>query len=156
VIRVAAALAAVAAIALGASACGGSDDAPSKSEFTRNVEQICKDTQERLTNVGKGARTADEIASAVDKVINESQKSVDKLKELDLPEGDARDTAESFVKATTSDVEDKGIPALEKLRDALKKNDQAAARKAAVELQSIQSTNADRYARELGATACLS
>jgi len=155
VIRLAVALGASVAFALGAAACGGGDDAPSKSEFTKKIDQICNDTQKRLTDVGKGATTADEIASAVDKVIDESQRSVDRLKELDLPSGDAHDTAERFVKATTSEVEDKGIPALEKLRDALEKNDKAAARTAAVELQSIQSTNADKYARQLGATACL-
>ena len=39
-----------------------------------------------------------------------------------------------------SDIEGKGIPALEDLRDAVKSKDQAAAQKAAQELQAIETT----------------
>jgi hypothetical protein len=141
-------------LAIAVASCGGGD-APSKAEFTKKVEKICSETQNRLRNVGKGATTANEIADAVDKVIKESQDSVNQLKDLELPSGSAHKTAQSFVDSTATEVEDKGIPALEHLRDALRNKDQAAARKAAQELQSIQSTASDKYARELGATDCV-
>jgi hypothetical protein len=153
-VRVRLASLAVCLLALAVASCGGGDT-PSKAEFTKKVEKICTNTQNRLRDVGKGATTANEIADAVDKVIKESQDSVNQLKALDLPSGSAGKTAKSFVDATTTEVEDQGIPALEHLRDALRNKDQAAARKAAQELQSIKSTSADKYARELGATECV-
>jgi hypothetical protein len=141
-------------LAIAAASCGGGDT-PTKAEFTKNVEKICANTQSRLRNVGQGATTANEIADAVDKVIKESQDSVNQLKGLELPGGSAHKTAQNFVNATSTEVEDQGIPALKHLRDALRNKDQAAARKAAQELQSIQSTAASKYARELGATKCV-
>jgi cytochrome c556 len=152
-VRVRLASLAVCLLALGVASCGGGD-APSKAEFRKKVEKICTDTQNRLRDVGKGATTAGEIADAVDKVIKESRDSVNQLKDLELPSGSAHKTAQNFVDATAA-VEDKGIPALERLRDALRNKDQAAARKATQELQSIKSSAADKYARELGATDCV-
>jgi uncharacterized protein YbjT (DUF2867 family) len=146
-------------LALGAAGCGGGggdDDAPSKAEFAKQAEKICNETKRGLEDVGKGASTPKEIADAVDEVIDKSQKSVDDLKDLDLPEGKARTTAENFVKATETEVEGKGIPALEDLRDALKAGNVEAARKAAKVLQGIESSQSDKYARELGANGCAS
>jgi hypothetical protein len=153
-VRVRLASIAVCLLALAVASCGGSDK-PTKAEFAKKVEKICANTQNRLRDVGKGATTANAIADAVDKVIKESQNSVNQLKSLELPGGSDGKTAKSFVDATTTEVEDQGIPALEHLRDALRNKDQAAGRKAAQELQSIKSTAADKYARELGATECV-
>jgi hypothetical protein len=141
-------------LALAVVACGG-DDAPSKADFAKEVEKICNDTKRQLKDIGgNGAATRDEVADAVDRVIEKSQKSVDDMKGLELPEGDARATAEKFVDATESEVEDKGIPALEDLRDALKANDQRAMQKAVKKLQSIESSDSTKYARQLGAVGC--
>jgi hypothetical protein len=104
--------------------------------------------------VGQNANSPDEIAAAVDTVIEETQKSIDKLKALDRPDGDAGDAAGKFVDAIQTDIEGKGIPALEDLRDALKKGDQAAAQKAAQNLQAIQTTNSDKLASDIGAKGC--
>jgi hypothetical protein len=145
-------------LALGVASCGGGDDSSSsssKSEFTKNVEQICKDTQNRLRDVGSGGTTPTAIADAADKVINESKDSVARLKSLDLPGGSSHQTAQNFVNATTNEIEDEGIPALEHLRDALRAKDAAATRKAVQELRAIKTGAADKYAKELGATACV-
>jgi hypothetical protein len=142
-------------LALAVVACGGGGDAPSKADFAKEVEKICNDTKRQLRDIGgNGAATRDEVADAVDKVIEKSQKSVDDMKGLELPEGDARATAEKFVDATESEVEDKGIPALEDLRDALKANDQRAMHRAVKKLQSIESSDSTKYARQLGAVGC--
>jgi phage shock protein A len=145
---------------LGLVACGGGDGggggAPSKAAFASNASKICKSAEDKLKDVGQDANTPDEIAAAVDKVIAETQDSVDKLKSLKRPEGDAGKAAQEFVDALQSDVEDKGIPALEDLRDALKKNDEQAARKAAESIKSLENTNSDDLARALGAKACAS
>jgi uncharacterized membrane protein YdfJ with MMPL/SSD domain len=142
-------------LALGLTACGGgSGGSPSKADFASSAEKICQDAQKSLKNVGQNASNPAEIATAVDKVIAETQKSVDRLKGLKRPTGDAGKTADQFVSALQADIEGKGIPALQELRDALKKNDQKAAQKAAQRLQAVKTTNSDKLARDLGIKAC--
>jgi hypothetical protein len=133
-------------------ACGGSD-APSKDEFVKDAETICADAAKQLNDLGK-ATTPEEVADQLDKVIDETQKSVDDLSGLDRPEGDAGEQAKKFVDALESDIEDKGIPALEKLRDAIKDKDTKAAQQAYQELAAIETTDSDKLAKELGANGC--
>ena len=151
--RFAAAPLALILLALGLAACGG-DDAPSKADFAADAEEVCKNAEEKLEGVGENASNPEEIADAVDKVIDATQNSVDELQDLELPEGADGKAAEQFVNALGTDIEDKGIPALEALRDALEKNDQQAAQKAAQQLQAIETTDTDDLARKLGAEAC--
>jgi hypothetical protein len=142
-------------LVLGLAACGGGDgDAPSKADFAASADRICNEAEKSLQNVGENANSPEEIAAAVDKVIDQTQKSIDKLKDLERPEGDAGEAADKFVDALSSDIEGKGIPALEDLRDALKDNDQQAAQKAAQKLQAIETTNSDKLARDIGAKGC--
>jgi hypothetical protein len=144
-------------LALGLAACGGGDDdAPSKADFAASADKICKNAETALQNVGEDAKSPDEVAAAVDKVIDETQKSIDELQGLERPDGDAGAAAGEFVDALSSDIEDKGIPALEDLRDALKENDQQAAQAAAQKLQAIETTNSDKLARDIGAKGCAS
>jgi hypothetical protein len=144
-------------LVLGLAACGGDSgggDAPSKADFAASADRICTESEQALKNVGQDANSPAEIANAVDKVIDQTQNSIDKLKDLDRPEGDAGEAAGKFVDAIQSDIEGKGIPALEALRDALKDNDQAAAQKAAQKLQAIETTDSNKLAREIGAKGC--
>jgi hypothetical protein len=145
------AAAALAALALGVSACGG-DDAPSKAD----LERVCNDASKYATSLGKGASTPDEFAQAIDKVIEDMRSSMDELRELETPDGDTGETAEQFVKVTVSDTEDEGIPALEDFRDALKDNDEQGAQAAYKRLQEVDTKEADRLAGELGARDCVS
>ena len=143
-------------LVFGLVACGGDSggDAPSKADFAASADKICNESEQALKNVGQNANSPAEIANAVDKVIDQTQKSIDKLKALDRPDGAAGDAAGKFVDAIQSDIEGKGIPALQELRDALKNKDQAAAQKAAQKLQAIQTTDSDQLAREIGAKGC--
>jgi hypothetical protein len=141
-------------LVLAFSACGGGDDAPSKAEFAEQAEKICQDAEKQLDNVGENATSPGEIANAVDKVIEQSRTSLDELRDLERPEGDAGEAAEQFVNALGTDIEDKGIPALEDLRDALKENDQEAAQAAAQKLQAIETSNTDKLAKQVGANDC--
>jgi hypothetical protein len=152
-IRLAAAPLTTLLLAVGLVACGG-DDAPTKAEFGADADKVCAAAEKHLGDIGQNATSREEIAKAVDKVIDETQNSLDDVKALDRPDGAAGDAADKFVKSLQSDIEDKGIPALEKLRDALKDNDQAAAQKAAQELQAIDSGETDRLAKAAGATGC--
>ena len=140
-------------LVLGLAACGGGDgDAPSEADFAASADKICKNAETALQNVGENAKSPDEVAAAVDKVIEETQKSIDDLQDLEQP--DAGKAASEFVDALSSDIEDKGIPALEDLRDALKDKDQQAAQQAAQKLQAIETTNSDKLARDIGAKGC--
>ena len=142
-------------LVFGVAACGGGDgDAPSKADFAASADKICKNAETALQNVGENAKSPDEVAAAVDKVIDETQKSIDELQDLDRPDGDAGEAADKFVDALSTDIEDKGIPALEDLRDALKDKDQQAAQEAAQKLQAIETTNSDKLARDIGAKGC--
>jgi hypothetical protein len=153
--RFAAAPLALIVLVLGLAACGGDDDdAPSKADFAAGADKICKNAETALQNVGENAKSPDEVAAAVDKVIEETQKSIDQLQDLEQPDGDAGKAASEFVDALSSDIEDKGIPALEDLRDALKDKDQQAAQQAAQKLQAIETTNSDKLARDIGAKGC--
>jgi hypothetical protein len=140
-------------LALGLTACGG-DDAPSKQEFAEEANKICRDAEKALEDVAQNAESPREIADAVDRVIEESQSTVDELADLERPEGEDGETAERFVNATRTEIEDKGIPALEDLRDAVKSENQEAAQKAAQRLQAIETQESNRAARQLGANAC--
>jgi len=145
------------ALAFGLVSCGGDDDdggAPSKQEFANKANEICRDASQSLENVGDDANSPDEIADAVDAVIAKSRKAMEDLSNLERPEGDAGDTAEEFVNATRSEIQDKGIPALEDLRDAIKSKDQAAAQEAAQRLQNISTEGSQKAAKELGADEC--
>jgi hypothetical protein len=139
---------------LALTACGGGDDAPSKAEFAERAEEICQNAERQLDNIGEDATTPAEVADAVDEVIEQSRESLDELRELEQPDGDAGEAAQRFVDALGSDIEDKGIPALEDLRDALQDNDQQAAQQAAQKLQEIETSNTDELAKEVGATDC--
>ena len=143
-------------LVFGLVACGGggSGDAPSKADFAASADKICNESEQALKNVGQDANSPAEIAKAVDTVIDQTQKSIDKLKALDRPDGAAGEAAGKFVDAIQSDIEGKGIPALEDLRDALKKNDQVAAQKAAQKLQAIETTDSNKLASEIGAKGC--
>jgi hypothetical protein len=141
-------------VALVFAACGG-DDAPSREDFVEDAERICRDTEKELRDAAGDASSRREVAEAIDTVIERTRSSVDRLQELEVPDGDAGRTAEDFVDALQSDVEDEGVPVLEDLRDALREGDQEAARQAVRRLQGLErNSRSDRLARELGADAC--
>jgi hypothetical protein len=151
--RFAAAPLALVLAAFGVASCGGGGDAPSKAEFAADANKICAEAEQGLKDLNKST-TPDELADALDKGIDQTQKSVDKLKDLDRPDGAAGETADKFVSALETQIQDKGIPVLEDLRDAIKKNDQKAAQDAYQRLQKIETADANKFARQLGAKGC--
>ena len=139
--------------AFGVASCGGGGDAPSKAEFAADANEICAEAEQSLKDLTKST-TPDELADALDKGIDETQKSVDKLKDLERPDGQAGEAAEKFVNALETQIQDKGVPVLEDLRDAIKDNDQQAAQDAYQRLQKIETSDANKFARQLGAKGC--
>jgi hypothetical protein len=144
-------------LSLGIAACGGGDDgsAPSKEEFANDADKICQDTEKEIEKIGQGASSPDELGDALDKVIAAAKDGANKLTDLERPDGDAGDTATKFAEGFEQELNDKLIPALEKLKKAIQDKDAQAAQAAAADLQKLESTQSDKYARELGATACV-
>jgi hypothetical protein len=144
-------------LAFAIASCGGDDDggeAPSRADFAKRANEICRQAEASLEKVGEGAETPQDIVDAVDRVIEESRDAVDQLADLDRPEGSAGQRAEEFVEATRKEIEDEGIPALEDLRGAIESGDQKAVVEAAERLQNIDSSDSNRAAREIGAGEC--
>jgi hypothetical protein len=144
-------------LALAIVSCGGGDDgeeAPSQADFAKRANQICRQAEASLEEVGKDAKTPQDIVDAVDRVIEESRAAVDQLADLDRPDGQAGQRADEFVEATRREIEDEGIPALEDLRGAIESGDQKAVGEAAARLQNIDSSDSNRAARAIGAGRC--
>jgi CHASE3 domain sensor protein len=146
-------------VSVGLAACGGDDDdsggAPSKAEYANQAEKICRDTEKELENIGTGAESPEEVANAIDKVIDQGRQAADDLVALERPEGEAGQTAEDFSEGFRSELNDQIVPALEDLQEALKKKDAQAVQAAAKKLQDLETSKSDAAAREIGATACV-
>ena len=146
----------LAMLSLGIGACGGDDDsAPSKQEFAKDAEKICQDTEKEFEKIGQGATSPDELADAIDKMIASAQDAANDLTDLDRPDGAAGDTATKFAEGFKQELNDKMVPALEKLKKAVADKDAQAAQEAANDLQKLESSDSDKFARELGANACV-
>ena len=147
-------------LSLGLVACGddddggGGDDAPSKAEFAKQAEKICNETEKEFESIGESAESPEEVANAIDKVIDESRSAADDLVDLERPEGADGETATQFVETFRQELNDKLVPALEDVKKALEAKDAQAVQEAVGELQDLEATESDQYARDLGATAC--
>ena len=145
-------------VSIGLVACGGDDDsssAPTKAEYAKQASKICSDTEKELENIGEDSQDPQEVADAIDKVITEAKQAANDLVALERPEGDAGQTAEEFSEGFKSELNEQIIPAMEELRDALKKKDVAGVQAAAKKLQELETSKSDNAARELGATDCV-
>jgi ABC-type transporter Mla subunit MlaD len=140
-------------LALAAASCGG-DDAPSEEEFADRANEICREAEQSLDDIAEGAESPDDVVEAIDELIEKSRNVVDDLADLERPGGDAGSTAEQFVDATRTELQDKGIPALEELRGAVESEDQEAIQQAVRRLQGIEARATNKAARAAGATEC--
>ena len=144
---------------LALAACGGDDGgnggSSSEQQFAERANKVCNDVERQLDELGGGnANSASDVAKLIDNVIVKSRGAVERLKKLELPEGAAGQTAEQFVSTLDEEIEDRAVPALEDLRDAIREKDRDAAADAGKRLQELEGAESDRLASELGATAC--
>jgi hypothetical protein len=73
-------------------ACGG-DDAPSREDFASEADRICREVEKELEKLGESADSPEEIADAIDEVIEETRQAAKELVDLERPEGAAADTS---------------------------------------------------------------
>jgi hypothetical protein len=148
----------LALLAFALASCGGDDggdESPSQQDFAERADEICLNAKRTLEDVAPDdADSPEDLADAVDTVIEESQDSVEALGELETPGGRAGERAQAFVDATREEIEGKAIPQLEKLRDALQNEDEQGAQEAADALRRIDSDASNEAARRVGAEEC--
>jgi hypothetical protein len=140
-------------LAFAAASCDG-DDAPSREEFAEQANEICRETKKSLEDVAEGADEPEDIVEAIDELIEASRNAVAELDDLERPEGEAGETAEQFLDATRTEIQDEGIPLLQELRGAVKSEDRGAVQEAAVRLRRIDTSATNKAARKIGATDC--
>jgi hypothetical protein len=146
---------ALVASVLGLTSCNGDDG--STEEYAKRVNRLCTDIERELSQLDSTrVETPQETAALIDDVIARSRAIPRRLKAIDPPGGEDGDLAERFVRTLEREVEDDAVPALEDLRDAVRRGDRAGAEEAGGRLRGLESSKSDRYARELGADACAS
>jgi hypothetical protein len=145
----------LAAIAAGLLAgCGGSDS-PSKQDFAEKADKICTDVENRVNELNKAnpqsisdlTRFIDQLKAAVDDGIN-------RLQDLDRPEGQTGATAKQFTDTLDSEYENQVLPALDQLEKAVVDRDKKALKAASKRLQGVKDTKSNELATQLGAKKC--
>ncbi len=150
VTRTAAALLAVLA---GATACGGAP--PTREEYAAQADRVCREAEQALERIED--RPAD-TPQARGELIAATQRSlrqvVERLNELERPEGEAGRLAQAYVAQLERRAEEV-TPLLDRLRTALADDDVEAIRRAARALEAFEGAErTDELARRLGARAC--
>jgi hypothetical protein len=135
-------------------ACGG-DDAPSREDYAKNADGICADIERELSSLNKlDPNTPEELSGFITQLKSKINEGVDRLSNLDRPEGDAGRTADQFINALEDEIGNQAIPALDELEAAGKERDRAKLRAAVRKLEALEQTRSDQLARELGADKC--
>jgi hypothetical protein len=143
-------LAAVGALA----GCGG-DDRPSKEEFARSADAICVDLEKQSEALSDTEATnTQDIVDFAESARATARDAVERVGELEVPDGADGDVAQAWKDAVTSQAEDELIPALDRLEQAAKDNNKQGLLAAAQELQALESSRAERLATDLGARRC--
>ncbi len=137
-----------------AAGCGG----PSKEEYAREANSVCKQIQEDLQSVSQGGRTtnAAEINRRTDRAVKAFASGVDRIKDLDRPSGDAGEQAEEFTEAFERFLNEDYRPGVERLQKAVSRRDRQAIRGAALRLRNIDTQDVNRLSRQLGVSECAS
>ena len=146
------------AVALGIvvlAGCNGDDG--STEDYAKRLDRVCTGVERELRELDSTrVESPEETAALIDEVIAKSRQLPRRVKAIDPPEGDDGELADRFLRTLAREVENDAVPALEDLRDAIRRDDQAAAAKAGERLRGLDNSKSDRYARELGADACAS
>jgi hypothetical protein len=136
-------------------ACGGDDADVSREDYAERVDKVCDNVERQLRELNVGAAdTPADITALIDDVIAKSRAAVNRLKALERPGGEARETADRFVDLLDREFEEKALPALEDLSNAIRSGDRRALADAADRLDGLEDAESDRFARQLGADSC--
>jgi molecular chaperone GrpE (heat shock protein) len=145
---------AVGVAALAMAGCGG-DDGPTKEEFAKNADKVCADLQKQTESIEANPQTPKEVEEFAAELRTTAESASKKVKELELPGGDAEAKAKEWQDAVAKQSEQRLIPALDKLESAAKEKDAQGMVSAAQEIQKLsEETEAKDLAKELGMKDC--
>ena len=134
--------------------CGG-DDRPSKEEFARSADAICADLERQSDQLSETEATdTQDIVEFAERARTTARDAIERVGELEVPDGADGEVAQAWKDAVTSQAEDELLPALDRLRKAARDEDEQALLAAAQELQALDSSRAERLAGDLGARRC--
>lgn len=138
--------------ALALAGCGGG---VSKEDYAQDLDEICSDIEEQ----GEKIREAQpdnpaELTGQLDDLRDSITAGIDRMKDLERPDGEDGEKAEEYVNELESTLDGEVVPALDDLEAAVEAGDRAKIQQAATQLQSIDSGESDKLAEELGADEC--
>jgi molecular chaperone GrpE (heat shock protein) len=138
--------------ALAVAACGGG---VSKEDYAQDLDEICSDLEEQTEKIGQlEPDNPAELTGQLDDLREAIRQGIDRMKDVERPEGDDGETAEEYVNELETTLNDDFLPALDDLEAAVKAKDQVKARTAAAQLQAIDEERTEELARDLGADEC--
>jgi hypothetical protein len=133
--------------------CGGSS-APSRADYGKDVDKICATLEERVAAIQRDTPTStDQLIAFADDLGQALDDGVRKLEAVDRPDGDDGVKAKRWLDELQRQA-DSVKPALAALKDAARRNDVAAIRRAVQRIQAIDSSRVDALARAAGARGC--
>ena len=144
-------LAALLLSALLLAACGG----VSKEDYAADLDEICVDIEKTTEEIGQAeVSNPSELSAQLDDIRKAIQDGIERMKDLERPDGEDGDTAEEYVTKLEETLNKQVLPALDDLEKAVVAKDQEAIRAAATRLQGIDEEQTDQLAAELGADKC--
>jgi hypothetical protein len=141
------AIAALLALALAATGCGGGSKTLSKEEYSAKLNQICRDLQAKNKEIGEPSSPAEVVAKGP-QLADELQKAIDEAKEL-KPPAELAEAADRFL-SLTQQIDDK----IDEVVDAAKSQDAQKLATIGISIDTL-SKEADEIAtKRLNAPAC--
>ena len=132
-------------------ACGG----VSKEDYAKDLDEVCVDIEKTTEEIGQAqVSNPSELSAQLDDIRKAIQDGIERMKDLERPDGDDGETAEQYVTKLEQTLNREVLPALDDLEKAVVAKDQGAIRAAATRLQGIDEEETDRLAAELGADEC--
>ena len=139
------------AAALAFGACGG----VSREEFADRLDEICRDLEDQTEDIAGGVPgTSDEIADRLDELRAAVDRSLDRMRDLERPDGEAGERAEAYVDEVERTVEERIYPALDALEAAIRTDAERDIEAATRRLQAVDERESQRLAEQLGADDC--
>jgi hypothetical protein len=140
--------------ALAFAGCGG-EDKPTKAEFIKSADKVCKDLDKKTDGLTQSEPdNAQEIAQLARDLKKTAQGAVKDVRALEVPEGADGDKAKEWQAAVTAEAENQLIPAVDELEKAAEANDAKAIVAAAQKMQELEATRSDKLAKEIGLKEC--
>jgi len=139
----------LAALLLGA--CGG----VSKDDYAEDLNDVCTDIEEKTQEIGEAeVSNPAELSAQLDDIRTAIRDGIERMKDLEKPDGEDGDTAEEYVTKLEQTLNEEVLPALDDLEEAVLAKDQKQIQAAATRLQRIDEEETDQLAAELGADQC--